>query len=80
FVCEVSGIPKPEVTWFLEGIPVRRRDGIVEIYEDGAFHYLCLRRARMRDSGRYSCTASNSLGHVSCSWTLLVDRSDLAQM
>ncbi|XP_057620102.1 myosin light chain kinase, smooth muscle isoform X2 [Chionomys nivalis] len=80
FVCEVSGIPKPEVAWFLEGIPVRRREGIVEIYEDGASHYLCLRRARMRDSGRYSCTASNSLGHVSCSWTLLVDRSDLAQM
>lgn len=28
----------------------------------------------MRDSGRYSCTASNSLGHVSYSWTLLVNR------
>ncbi|XP_026643874.1 myosin light chain kinase, smooth muscle isoform X2 [Microtus ochrogaster] len=80
FVCEVSGIPKPEVSWFLEGIPVKRQEGVVEIYEDGASHYLCLRRARMRDSGRYSCTASNSLGHVSCSWTLLVNRSDLAQM
>ncbi|XP_035300482.1 myosin light chain kinase, smooth muscle isoform X3 [Cricetulus griseus] len=80
FVCEVSGIPKPEVVWFLEGIPVRRREGVTEIYEDGASHYLCLRRARMRDSGRYSCTASNSLGQVSCSWTLLVERSNLVQI
>lgn len=70
----VSGIPKPEVAWFLEGVPVRRREGVIEIYEDGASHYLCLRRTRMRDSGRYSCTASNILGHVSCSWTLLVER------
>ncbi|XP_036059804.1 myosin light chain kinase, smooth muscle isoform X2 [Onychomys torridus] len=79
FICEVSGIPKPEVAWFLEGLPVRRREGVIEIYEDGASHYLCLRRARMRDSGRYSCTASNILGHVSCSWTLLVERSNLVQ-
>ncbi|XP_037065678.1 myosin light chain kinase, smooth muscle isoform X3 [Peromyscus leucopus] len=79
FICEVSGIPKPEVAWFLEGVPVRRREGVIEIYEDGASHYLCLRRARMRDSGSYSCTASNILGHVSCSWTLLVERSNLAQ-
>lgn len=75
----VSGIPKPEVAWFLEGIPVRRRECVVDIYEDGASHYLCLRRARMRDSGRYSCTASNSLGHVSCSWTLLVDREYISR-
>lgn len=63
----------------MEGIPVRRREGIVEIYEDGASHYLCLRRARMRDSGQYSCTASNSLGHVSCSWTLLVNREYISR-
>ncbi|XP_051005818.1 myosin light chain kinase, smooth muscle [Acomys russatus] len=80
FICEVSGIPKPEVAWFLEGIPVKRQEGITEIYEDGAAHYLCLPRARRRDSGRYSCTASNSLGQVSCSWTLLVDRRNKAQM
>lgn len=68
----VSGIPKPQVTWFLEGAPVRRREGTVEIYEDGASHYLCLLRARARDSGNYSCTASNVRGQVSCAWTLLV--------
>ncbi|NP_647461.3 myosin light chain kinase, smooth muscle isoform 2 [Mus musculus] len=79
FICEVSGIPKPDVGWFLEGIPVRRREGITEVYEDGVSHHLCLLRARTRDSGRYSCTASNSLGQVSCSWSLLVDRPNLAQ-
>lgn len=70
----VSGTPKPEVTWFLEGAPVRRREGIIEVYEEGGCHYLCLLRARARDSGNYSCTASNVQGQVSCGWTLLVKR------
>ncbi|XP_040340651.1 myosin light chain kinase, smooth muscle isoform X4 [Herpailurus yagouaroundi] len=72
FRCEVSGTPKPEVTWFLEGAPMRRREGIVEVYEEGGCHHLCLLRARARDSGNYSCTASNVQGQVSCGWTLLV--------
>ncbi|XP_053519067.1 myosin light chain kinase, smooth muscle isoform X2 [Artibeus jamaicensis] len=74
FRCEVSGIPKPQVTWFLEGAPVRGREGTVEIYEDGGSHYLCLLKARARDSGNYSCTASNVRGQVSCDWTLLVKK------
>ncbi|XP_004391983.1 PREDICTED: myosin light chain kinase, smooth muscle isoform X2 [Odobenus rosmarus divergens] len=74
FRCEVSGTPKPEVTWFLEGAPVRIREGMVEVYEEGGCHYLCLLRARARDSGSYSCTACNVRGQVSCSWTLLVKR------
>uniref|UniRef100_A0ABI7XTZ8 Myosin light chain kinase, smooth muscle n=1 Tax=Felis catus TaxID=9685 RepID=A0ABI7XTZ8_FELCA len=72
FRCEVSGTPKPEVTWFLEGAPVRRREGIVEVFEEGGCHHLCLLRARARDSGNYSCTASNVQGQASCGWTLLV--------
>ncbi|XP_004873682.1 myosin light chain kinase, smooth muscle isoform X2 [Heterocephalus glaber] len=74
FRCEVSGIPKPEVAWFLEGIPVQTREGTTEVYEHGGSHYLCLLRARARDSGQYSCTASNSQGQVSCTWTLLVEK------
>lgn len=68
----VSGIPKPEVTWFLDGVPVRSREGSIEVYEAGGTHYLCLWRARARDSGSYSCTATNVRGQVSCCWTLLV--------
>ncbi|XP_023479401.2 myosin light chain kinase, smooth muscle isoform X2 [Equus caballus] len=74
FRCEVSGIPKPEVTWFLEGAPVRRQEDTIEVYEDGRSHYLCLLRAQVKDSGSYSCTASNVRGQVSCGWTLLVKK------
>ncbi|XP_045143443.1 myosin light chain kinase, smooth muscle isoform X2 [Echinops telfairi] len=74
FRCEVSGVPKPNVAWFLDGVPVRRREGTVEVYEEDGFHYLCLLSARTRDSGSYSCTASNVRGRVSCGWTLLVKR------
>ena len=70
----VSGTPKPEVTWFLEGAPVKRREGMFEVYEEGGCHYLCLLRVRPKDSGSYSCTASNVRGQVSCGWTLLVKR------
>ncbi|XP_040340652.1 myosin light chain kinase, smooth muscle isoform X5 [Herpailurus yagouaroundi] len=77
FRCEVSGTPKPEVTWFLEGAPMRRREGIVEVYEEGGCHHLCLLRARARDSGNYSCTASNVQGQVSCGWTLLVKQQPI---
>ncbi|XP_054569886.1 myosin light chain kinase, smooth muscle isoform X1 [Eptesicus fuscus] len=80
FRCEVSGIPKPQVAWFLEGVPVRRQEGAVEIYEDGGSHYLCLLRARARDSGSYSCIASNVRGQVSCDWTLLVKRPALMEV
>ncbi|CAN0527261.1 unnamed protein product [Rangifer tarandus platyrhynchus] len=74
FRCEVSGIPKPDVTWFLDGVPVRSQEGTIEVYEAGGAHYLCLRRARARDSGNYSCTAANVRGQVSCRWTLLVKK------
>ncbi|XP_057552207.1 myosin light chain kinase, smooth muscle isoform X3 [Hippopotamus amphibius kiboko] len=74
FRCEVSGNPKPEVTWFLDGVPVRRRDGTIEVYEAGRAHCLCLLRARVRDGGNYSCTATNVRGQVSCGWSLVVKR------
>lgn len=74
FKCEVSGIPKPQVTWFLDGIPVRRREGTIEVYEDVDSHCLCLLRTQARDSGNYSCTATNARGQVSCCWTLTVKR------
>uniref|UniRef100_A0A8P0P1J8 Myosin light chain kinase, smooth muscle n=2 Tax=Canis lupus familiaris TaxID=9615 RepID=A0A8P0P1J8_CANLF len=77
FRCEVSGTPKPEVTWFLEGAPVKRREGMVEVYEEGGCHYLCLLRVRAKDSGSYSCTASNVRGQVSCGWTLLVKQQPI---
>lgn len=60
------------MTWFLDGVPVRSQEGSIEVYEAGGTHYLCLWRARARDSGSYSCTATNVRGQASCRWTLLV--------
>ncbi|XP_006869427.1 PREDICTED: myosin light chain kinase, smooth muscle isoform X2 [Chrysochloris asiatica] len=80
FRCNVSGVPKPKVAWFLEGVPVRIREGAIEVYEDADSHYLCLLSVRTRDSGNYSCTASNVRGQVSCSWTLLVKRLTMTGM
>ncbi|XP_068826578.1 myosin light chain kinase, smooth muscle isoform X4 [Capricornis sumatraensis] len=80
FRCEVSGIPKPEVTWFLDGVPVRSREGSIEVYEAGGTHYLCLWRARAQDSGSYSCTAANVRGQASCHWSLLVKKPAVVEV
>lgn len=77
FRCKVSGIPKPQVAWFLEGVPVRSQQGSIEVSEDTGFHCLRLQKAREKDSGQYSCTASNTRGQVSCGWTLLVKRQPI---
>uniref|UniRef100_A0A452ET89 Myosin light chain kinase, smooth muscle n=1 Tax=Capra hircus TaxID=9925 RepID=A0A452ET89_CAPHI len=80
FRCEVSGIPKPEVTWFLDGVPVRSREGRIEVYEAGGTHYLCLWRAQAQDSGSYSCTAANVRGQASCHWSLLVKQPAVVEV
>ena len=52
-VCEVGGIPAPQITW--------ERDG-VELQSSGKFY--TIDRARQDDNGNYSCSATNSAGQV----------------
>lgn len=52
-VCEVSGVPVPQITW--------ERDG-VEVQRGGKFY--TIDTAGQGDNGNYSCIASNSAGEV----------------
>ncbi|KAM4020614.1 hemicentin-2 [Anomaloglossus baeobatrachus] len=57
--CESSAIPPPTITWTKDGRPLPKRPG-VRVIESG--RYLQIERSQLRDSGRYTCEASNDAG------------------
>ncbi|XP_028846560.1 myosin light chain kinase, smooth muscle isoform X1 [Denticeps clupeoides] len=71
FRCQVSGSPEPLLSWVKDGIPIRSRAGLT-IQQDSSQHLLSLERVQRDDGGQYSCTAINSRGRASCTWTLSV--------
>uniref|UniRef100_A0AAY5KY88 Obscurin, cytoskeletal calmodulin and titin-interacting RhoGEF b n=1 Tax=Esox lucius TaxID=8010 RepID=A0AAY5KY88_ESOLU len=71
--CQVTGTPKPEVSWFKGGV----------VLEDGPHHVLTADRAgtcclildgvTSEDSGQYVCYAVSSVGHASTLADLVVE-------
>lgn len=72
----VSGYPVPTVSWQKDGLPARPR-GSLSLHQDGDVHLLCVERAQKNDAGQYGCTATNSRGKVSATWTLHVKSKNL---
>lgn len=60
-LCEVSGVPAPQITW--------DRDG-VEVQTGGKFY--SIDSADQGDSGNYTCIASNAAGEVKATSQLKV--------
>ena len=60
-LCEVSGVPVPEITW--------ERDD-VEVQRGGVFY--TIETAAQEDSGRYTCIATNIGGEVKATSQLKV--------
>ncbi|XP_037998831.1 myosin light chain kinase, smooth muscle isoform X2 [Motacilla alba alba] len=79
FKSKVSGKPKPDVEWFKEGRPIKAGED-VQIYEDDGIHCLWIKKANLRDSGSYSCTAANPKGQTSTSWLLTVRRPKVEEV
>ncbi|XP_041118018.1 myosin light chain kinase, smooth muscle-like isoform X1 [Polyodon spathula] len=71
FKSKVSGSPQPDVKWIRDGIPLRGKAGL-KIYEEGGMYCLSLAKVQKDDYGQYTCTAINSRGQASCTWTLKV--------
>ncbi|XP_056009495.1 basement membrane-specific heparan sulfate proteoglycan core protein-like isoform X3 [Ostrea edulis] len=68
FVCRASGEPKPTVTWTRAGDEAFV-SGTTEIKQDGV---LMFSRVTGAEQGSYTCTATNSMGFISASATLLI--------
>lgn len=57
--CEATGMPPPTVTWVKDGQPVAGGDGIV-LLEQG--RRLCIPKADLAHTGRYTCLVANAVG------------------
>ncbi|XP_061163155.1 basement membrane-specific heparan sulfate proteoglycan core protein-like [Saccostrea echinata] len=69
FVCRASGEPQPTVTWTRAG-GESFESGTTELKQEGTL--LMFSRVTGKEQGSYICTATNSMGSVSATATLLI--------
>ncbi|KAM8933893.1 hemicentin-2 [Pelodytes ibericus] len=67
--CQSSAIPPPIINWLKDGRPLLKRLGI-HVTEDG--RYLQIDQAQLRDSGRYTCEASNDAGRSEKHYNVII--------
>lgn len=74
--CRVSGVPRPDISWFKDGQPITDTDG--EKYREkreGDTLSLYVQDCNRQDSGVYKCVAKNKEGQDSCEAELeIVDK------
>ncbi|ETN77063.1 immunoglobulin I-set domain protein [Necator americanus] len=63
FKCIVSGMPTPEVKWYVDGDVIQHSHEYDIVYEDGVC-ILKINEVLAEDEGEYTCEASNSVGKV----------------
>ncbi|XP_078509423.1 myotilin isoform X2 [Lissotriton helveticus] len=59
---KVTGLPAPDVAWFLNGRPVRADQFHKMIVSEKSFHSLIFEVVRLADAGEYECVATNRAG------------------
>ncbi|KAF3821580.1 hypothetical protein GH733_009622, partial [Mirounga leonina] len=61
---KVSGLPAPDVSWYLNGRPVQSDDFHKMIVSEKGFHSLIFEVVRTSDAGAYVCVAKNRAGEA----------------
>ncbi|KAJ8777344.1 hypothetical protein J1605_014727 [Eschrichtius robustus] len=61
---KVSGLPAPDVSWYLNGRPVQSDDFHKMIVSEKGFHSLIFEVVRASDAGAYTCVAKNRAGEA----------------
>ncbi|XP_014309362.1 myotilin isoform X1 [Myotis lucifugus] len=61
---KVSGLPAPDVAWYLNGRPVQSDDFHKMIVSEKGFHSLIFEMVRVSDAGAYVCVAKNRAGEA----------------
>nr|CAI5864925.1 unnamed protein product [Callosobruchus analis] len=75
FVCQVTGHPKPTVTWYKAGISIQNNPDYHTTYEGGLCS-LTIEETFAEDSARYTCRAHNSAGEAETTAVLSVKESE----
>ncbi len=70
---KVQGVPRPVVSWFREGKPVKLDDMRLKVYENEGLNFFELDNTTLLDAGEYTCTASNVMGAVFCAFGVSVE-------
>ncbi|XP_072119950.1 myotilin-like isoform X1 [Mobula birostris] len=60
--CKVSGLPPPELMWYLNGQPVEQDMGHKMLVSGKGIHSLIIDAVTARDAGLYECIAVNRAG------------------
>ncbi|KAL7737597.1 hypothetical protein ACLKA6_007710 [Drosophila palustris] len=63
--CNMRGAPRPQITWYKDGIQLSSSSERVKIRQIGSTCALTIVTVSELDSGRYTCEATNSKGRVS---------------
>ncbi|XP_068144676.1 titin homolog isoform X2 [Drosophila tropicalis] len=63
--CNMRGAPRPQVTWYKDGIQLSSSSERVRIRQIGSTCALTITTVSELDSGRYTCEATNAKGRVS---------------
>lgn len=77
FSVQISGSPKPDLQWFLNGKQVESKEGYeIRIEDDVAF--LAIGSCDLEDAGEIRCVVSNIVGDVSSNANLVVIKVETA--
>lgn len=68
----VEGFPKPEITWYLDGLPVRNDYNHRVVWDENRVA-LQISPAVIDDEGVYTVKAANALGTASCQAEFIVE-------
>lgn len=60
--CKVRANPRPVVTWEKDGMPIELDERMQQIEHLDGICELIIHQPAVKDSGNYSCTATNSIG------------------
>ena len=73
--CQVSGYPRPEITWFKESKIIQQSEVYEMHYNEENFASLTIRDAT--NEGTYTVVAKNQAGYAACSTEIYVDGNHL---
>ncbi|XP_077350847.1 myopalladin [Festucalex cinctus] len=75
--CKVSGLPNPELMWLVNGRPVYADLYHRMLVRENGIHSLVIDPLTQKDSGTYTCIASNKAGQSSFSLELKVVEKEM---